>query len=223
MRAIVETVFDAAYLATVITLGLTMIVRCKEQKQYRLFGIMAVVLGAGDAFHLVPRALALCTTGLENFVEALGIGKFITSITMTIFYILLYYVWRIRYDVKEQKGITVLVYLLAGLRIVLCCFPQNQWLSADAPVSWGIYRNIPFALMGLLIIVLFYKSAKKQQDKAFRWMWLTIVLSFGFYIPVVLWADVNPMIGMLMIPKTCAYVWTVWIGYAASQKESSKE
>lgn len=223
MRAIVETVFDAAYLATVITLGLTMIVRCKEQKQYRLFGIMAVVLGAGDAFHLVPRALALCTTGLENFVEALGIGKFITSITMTIFYILLYYVWRIRYDVKEQKGITVLVYLLAGLRIVLCCFPQNQWLSADAPVSWGIYRNIPFALMGLLIIVLFYKSAKKHKDKAFRWMWLTIVLSFGFYIPVVLWADVNPMIGMLMIPKTCAYVWTVCIGYAASKKGSSKE
>ena len=33
--------------------------------------------------------------------------------------------------------------------------------------------------------------------------------------PVVLWADVNPMIGMLMIPKTCAYVWTVLIGYNA--------
>ena len=40
-------------------------------------------------------------------------------------------------------------------------------------------------------------------------MWLTIVLSFGFYIPVVLWADAVPLIGMLMIPKTCAYVWTV--------------
>ena len=41
---------------------------------------------------------------------------------------------------------------------------------------------------------------------------ITIVLSFGFYIPVVLWADTIPMIGMLMIPKTCAYVWTVLIG-----------
>ena len=50
-------------------------------------------------------------------------------------------------------------------------------------------------------------------------MWLTIVLSFGFYIPVVLWADVVPMIGMLMIPKTCAYVWTVLIGYKAMKKE----
>ena len=52
-----------------------------------------------------------------------------------------------------------------------------------------------------------------------RWMWLTIVLSFGFYIPVVLWADAVPLIGMLMIPKTCAYVWTVLIGYSAMKKE----
>ena len=40
--------------------------------------------------------------------------------------------------------------LLAGLRVLLCMMPQNQWLSADAPLSWGIYRNIPFALLGLL-------------------------------------------------------------------------
>ena len=61
------------------------------------------------------------------------------------------------------------------LRIVLCMMPQNAWLSADAPLSWGIYRNIPFALMGLIIIVLFYKSAKENNDSSFRWMWLTIV------------------------------------------------
>ena len=73
--------------------------------------------------------------------------------------------------------------------------------------------------MGLLIIVLFYRSAKERGDSAFRWMWLTIVLSFGFYIPVVLWADTIPMIGMLMIPKTCAYVWTVLIGYRAMKQE----
>lgn len=138
---------------------------------------------------------------------------------MTVFYILLYYVWRIRYDVRGQNGTTALVYLLSGLRIVLCLFPQNEWLSATAPLSWGIYRNIPFALLGLLIIVLFFKSAKESNDKAFRFMWLTIVLSFGFYIPVVLFADMIPLIGMLMIPKTCAYVWTVLIGFSAMKNE----
>lgn len=215
MQAIVETLFDAAYLITVITIGIIMIAKSGKNSQYRLFGIMAIVLGSGDAFHLVPRAYALCTTGLENFTAALGTGKFITSITMTVFYVILYYVWRIRYKVKGQNGVTAAVYILSALRIILCLFPQNEWLSAEAPISWGIYRNIPFALLGLLIIVLFYKSAKENNDKPFKWMWLTIVLSFGFYIPVVLWADAIPMIGMLMIPKTCAYVWTVLIGYKA--------
>ena len=66
MQAIVETLFDAVYLVSVITIGILMIRGSRGERQFRLFGWMAVVLGAGDSFHLVPRALALCTTGLEN-------------------------------------------------------------------------------------------------------------------------------------------------------------
>ncbi len=58
MRAIIETSFDVVYLISVITIGIIMIRNCNGNKEYRLFGIMAVVLGAGDSFHLVPRALA---------------------------------------------------------------------------------------------------------------------------------------------------------------------
>lgn len=219
MQAIVETLFDAVYLISVITIGVLMIRGSKGEGQFRLFGWMAVVLGAGDSFHLIPRAVALCTTGLENYTVALGVGKWITSVTMTVFYVLLYYVWRQRYRIRSQRALTLAVYVLAGARIALCMMPQNQWLSAESPLSWGIYRNIPFTLLGLLVIVLFCRSAKEHGDRAFRWMWLTIVLSFGFYIPVVLWADTVPVIGMLMIPKTCAYVWTVLIGYFAMKKE----
>lgn len=219
MQAIMETGFDIVYLATVLTLGIKMLRQCGDRAQFRLFGAMAVVLGAGDAFHLVPRAVALCTTGLENYTVALGAGKWITSITMTVFYILLYYVWRLRYQVQGRRGVTVLVWVLSALRVVLCMMPQNRWLSADAPLSWGIWRNLPFAALGLVVILLFFRSAKEHDDKAFRWMWLTIVLSFGFYIPVVLWADTVPMVGMLMIPKTCAYVWTVVIGWRAMKTE----
>ena len=219
MRAIIETVFDIFYLVTVLTVGIRMIRGSKNIPQFRLFGLMAVVLGAGASFHLVPRALALCTTGLENYAVPLGLGKWITSVTMTVFYVLLYYVWRKRYQIEGLKDLTIAVYALSAVRIVLCMMPQNQWLTNHTPLTWGSLRNIPFALLGLLIIVLFYRSAKEHNDLAFRWMWLTIVLSFGFYIPVVLWANAIPMIGMLMIPKTCAYVWTVLIGYSAMKKE----
>lgn len=223
MQAIVETVFDIVYLCTVITLGLIMIRQGRGHRQYVLFGIMAVTLGAGDAFHLVPRAVALCTTGLENYTFALGVGKFITSITMTIFYVLLYYVWRQRYQVSGKQGVTIAVYLLAALRIALCLFPQNGWTSANAPLSWGIYRNIPFAVLGLLMIVLFYRKAKETADSGFGFMWLAITLSFGFYIPVVLWADTIPAVGALMIPKTCAYVWIVVMGYREMKQPGQKK
>ena len=222
MQAIVETLFDICYLVTVLTVGIRMIRGAKGSRQFELFGWMAVVLGAGDSFHLVPRAIALCTTGLDSFAFQLGLGKWITSVTMTVFYVLLYYVWRERYEVEGQKSLTVAVYALAAIRVILCMMPQNQWITDHSPLIWVICRNVPFALLGILVIVLFYRSAKERGDKAFGWMWLTIVLSFGFYIPVVLWAEAVPMIGMLMIPKTCAYVWTVMIGYNAMKKELRK-
>lgn len=213
MQGIMETLFDIMYLSTVITLGTIMIRKSGNNKQYKLFGLMAVLLGSGDAFHLVPRAYALLTTGLKANAAALGIGKLITSITMTIFYVILYTIWIKRYNIKETKRLNVIIYSLAIIRIVLCLFPQNDWLNYYAPVSWGIYRNIPFAIMGISIIWLFYKESKKHNDRSLRFMWLAIVLSFGFYIPVVIWANTMSWIGILMIPKTLAYLWIVIMGY----------
>lgn len=213
MQGIMETLFDAIYLIGVITIGMIMILKGGNNKEFKLFGIMAVVLGLGDSFHLIPRSYALLTTGLEANASALGIGKLITSITMTIFYVILYHIWRKRYNISDGKGLTFAIYALSFIRIGLCLFPQNEWLNYNAPVSWGIYRNIPFAIMGIIIIFIFYDRVKKHNDVNFKFMWLAIVLSFALYIPVVLWSNVIPLIGILMIPKTLAYVWVVLMGY----------
>lgn len=210
-----ETIFDIFYLVTVITLGIKMLKASTYKSQYWLFGLLAVVLGCGDAFHLVPRVYALWNGGTSAYPAALGFGKAVTSVTMTVFYVILYHIWQMRYSVKNSGKVKLIVYMLAAFRIVLCLFPQNNWLSANAPLSWGIYRNIPFALLGLIIIVLFYQKAKEKDDDAFKFMWLAIVLSFGFYIPVVLFSNIIPALGALMLPKTCAYVWVILMGYSA--------
>ena len=115
-----------------------------------------------------------------------------------------------------KSSLTISVWALAIARIILCLFPQNGWTSADAPLAWGIYRNIPFTILGVIIVVLYYRASRK--DKAFRWMYLSIIISFACYIPVVLFADSIPIIGMLMIPKTCAYVWSVLISFNAQRR-----
>ena len=77
------------------------------------------------------------------------------------------------------------------------------------PLTYGILRNIPFAIMGVIIIVIFASETRKTGDEVFRFMPVAVALSFGFYLPVVLFSGVLPVIGMLMIPKTLVYVWMI--------------
>lgn len=216
VQAVMETVFDVLYLSWAISAGLIMLTRGGSALVKR-FGLMAVVLGGGDSFHLVPRIYAQWTTGIAANAAALGVGKLITSVTMTAFYLLLYYVWRERYGITGKRTLTAAMWALAAVRVALCLLPQNQWLSANPPLLFGILRNIPFAAMGVLIIALFAKTS--AQDNAFRHMPLAVALSFGFYLPVVLLSSSIPAIGMLMIPKTLAYVWAVWMGYSLFRRE----
>lgn len=76
-------------------------------------------------------------------------------------------------------------------------------------------------MIGIIIIVIFAQETKKAQDMVFRFMPLAVALSFGFYIPVVLFSGIAPIIGMLMIPKTLAYVWIVLMGWQLYRSEPS--
>lgn len=212
-QALVETIFDICYLVGVITAGIIMFTKGGKNSVVKKFGLMAILLGAGDAFHLVPRMVALWTTGLEANAAPLGIGKLITSVTMTVFYLILYYIWREYYKVQGRRGLTYLMWGLTVARIALCLLPQNDWLNFRQPLLWGVLRNIPFAIMGIIIIVIFAQEARKTEDRVFQFMPLAVILSFGFYIPVVLFGGIVPLLGMLMIPKTLAYVWVVLMGW----------
>lgn len=208
-----EPVFHVFYLLSVFYMSIKMIAKGKDYKILRLFGIMGFILGFGDSFHLIPRIYALLTTGLEAHAAALGVGKLITSITMTLFYVVLFRIWEIRYDVKDDKGIRYFVGVLAAIRIILSLMPQNQWTLYDAPVNWGIYRNIPFTILGALIVYLILKKANENKDVMFKKVGIAVIISFACYLPVVLFATTFRLVGMLMIPKTLAYLWVVYIGY----------
>lgn len=223
MQAIFETIFDLVYLVGISIIGIQMISKSKKDSQFFLFGVMALVLAFGDSFHLIPRMIGLNTTGLEDFTFYLGLGEFITSITMTIFYVILYHVWKKRYKISKVKNLDFLVYILSIVRIVLCLIPANDWFNGNGPLSWRIYRNIPFSLLGILIIYLFYKMERAKNDENFKNMYLTIILSFAFYLPVVIFEDSYSLVGALMVPKTCAYVWSILIGYFAMKKEENNE
>ena len=101
MPALPESIFDIGYLAFAIISGVLMLKNEKGRRLATLFGAMTLVLGCGDAFHLIPRVLNYFTN--LNMTAALGIGKLVTSVTMTVFYVLLEYARRERYG-DTRKG-----------------------------------------------------------------------------------------------------------------------
>ena len=201
MRIYGETIFDICYLIIAIVTGVYIIVKYRN-KLGRLMGSATLLLGSGDAFHLVPRVL-------KNFIQydftaALGIGKLVTSVTMTIFYILMFYIYKNKFKVENTKKIELSIWILTIIRIILCMLPQNNWITNDGSVMMGIIRNIPFTIMGIIIIVLYYQ--KRAEYKEFKHIWINVLLSFLFYLIVVLGTESVPALGVFMIPKTVCYI-----------------
>ena len=205
MPALPESIFDVAYLIFAITSGALLLRKAAGRREIRLMGWAVLLLGCGDAFHLIPRVFAYWVE--SDLTAALGIGKLVTSVTMTVFYLLLEYVREERYHAGTAQSARTAVWILTVLRIVLCVLPQNGWTSPDAPFSWGIIRNIPFAVTGILTVILWYKDAKA--DRPVRFLYLAVALSFVFYLLVVVLAGRFPMTGMLMLPKTVMYIWII--------------
>ena len=211
-----ESVFDIAYLLFAILSGCILLKKAKNKTEMQM-GLATLILGCGDAFHLIPRVLNYFVNA--DFTAALGVGKLVTSVTMTAFYLLMYYIWLGVYRKQEKRSVTVCLWTLLILRIVLCLFPQNGWLTNSSDVTWGILRNIPFVLLGAAVCRLYLQE--RRENRSLRWVWLYILLSFLFYIPVAVGAGLVPLLGMLMLPKTVCYVLLIlsFLRYAAAEKD----
>ncbi len=208
LPAYIESLFNILYLSAALFLGIRMLL-IGGSVQRTLFGIMALILAAGDACHLIPRIAAGFSSDRRRFARSLGFGKMITSVSMTLFYVFL---WHIGVTASSLTGIwhwTLAVYMLAAARIILSVLPQNRWSTDSSPASWTVYRNIPFLLLGGVDCVLFFLY---RNAAGFEHMWLAILLSFAFYLPVVIWSKKYPPIGMLMLPKSCVYIWIIAMG-----------
>lgn len=208
MRKIFEPSFYVLYLALVLILGTIMIIKNKNKKEWLLIGLGFVLLGLGDAFHLIPRAIGIIKGTIDNpdieLNKYLGLGKLMTSLTMTFFYLLFYHFLFKRFKVERNKYVDLIIYLLVLIRIVLCFLPQNKWLTNDGSLLIGITRNIPFVIIGLITII--YSIKFKDENKNYKLLFLYLILSFLFYLPVVFFSHLSPYVGFLMLPKTICYL-----------------
>jgi hypothetical protein len=175
---------------------------------HEAFGLLAV----GDTAHVGLRVAAYArgedrafVTWLGQRLSLLGLGELLTAITVTFFYVLALDAWRLRFG-KKFGRLGDLLLGAAGGRLALLTLPLNQWQEAEPAQPWSIYRNVPLLAQGLGLAYLILRDARAAGDRTFRWMGQMILISYAFYTPVILFARRVPQLGLLMIPKTLAYV-----------------
>ena len=212
MPDLMESIFDIGYLTFDLIAGILFFLKADGRMLFVLYGLLTLILCGGDAFHLVPRVMKALKGDGEKVRRQMGKGLQISSITMTIFYVLLLYIWEATFpELKAPVVLVAVIWVSALIRILVCLLPQNNWTKAEGNPKLSLIRNGVFALTGLGVVIL-YAISGNTHDYHLTRMCIAIVISFGCYFPVTLWSKKKPMIGMLMIPKTCAYIWMIAMG-----------
>jgi len=224
VRMWTEIVFDLFYLSTIWTLVAIMSYQLPvlPRNMFRLAHVFRTAfffLVLGDTGLLGSRIIAYAAGGLEyspaflgGSIHLAGLGNLSTSITVTIFYLCFLELWRRRYS----RPFTFWYYVLitaAVVRYMVMLFPQNQWQIHIAPVGWGIFRNIFLTIQGLGVAFLILYDARRTHDRLFITFSTLIFVSFFCMWPVIPFYPRFPLIGMMMIPKTVAYMAIAFIGY----------
>ncbi len=209
---IMESIFDAVYLLFDLIAAIIFFACSKGNILFILYGILTLTLCGGDAFHLVPRIIRAVRGSNDKVKRQLGIGLQVSSVTMTVFYIILMYIWKYTFpELTIPAAIEAMIWISAIIRIVICMLPQNNWCSDEGNRKLSIIRNTVFAVTGIGVIILYLISGNTNGYHMTR-MVAAIIISFGCYLPVTLFSKTKPKIGLLMIPKTCAYMWIIAMG-----------
>ncbi len=224
VRMWIEVLFNVAYLVAIWGLVIAMRrnqsrVAAADRRVADRFLWAFTLLALGDTGHVGFRVLAYALGGLETEFSVLGLqlglvglGALATAITVTFFYVLMLEIWRARFH-KPYGWFGYLLLGAAAARLLLMLPAANQWNSVVPPQPWSFIRNLPLMVQGLGVAYLILRDARAAQDRTFGWIGMMILISFACYIPVIFLVQQAAIIGMLMIPKTLAYVAIAVLAY----------
>ncbi len=224
IRIWVEIGFNIAYLLTIWVVVAGMFkkvagVRPKDLPVAQNMMLAFVLLALGDTGHVGFRILAYNMGSLDAKLNVFGVqlplvgaGALATAITVTFFYVVILDLWRKRFDGKYGIFEYILM-IVAVIRLILFINPGNQWNNVVPPFGWSVVRNIPLMMQGLGVAFLILRDAHRYKDKTFKLIGIMILASYACYMPVIFLVQKAPWIGMLMIPKTLAYVAIAVIAY----------
>jgi len=217
------TIFNLIYLCILWVLFVAAFVRFRrlstERRRTTLWALVAFFLLAfGDSFHLISQAYETATgvNPLSPFMGLtwIGFGRLASSFTLAVFYLCLLFYCRRKLDLRGTGWLWLLLISFAA-RLALLAFPQNNWDGGRT--LWSIWRNIPFVIQGMGVMVLLLQQAPRYSPPLRRQLQAlayAILVSFATFTGTVVGVFWHPAFGALMLPKTMAYVVVAWVLYS---------
>jgi hypothetical protein len=217
LRMWIEIIFNLSYLVVIWSLVALIVARRKTLilRRRRLADLTAIafaLLALGDTGHVGFRVWAYALGGLESQVRLfgrpvslVGAGALATAVTITLFYAVMLEAWRVRFN-RRYGNFEYGLLILAAARLYMMTLPLNNWQLTVPEQPWSTIRNIPLMIQGLGLAYLILRDAVAAHDNTFRWVGVSILVSYACYLPVILFVQQIPLLGLLMIPKTMAYI-----------------
>ena len=127
-------------------------------------------------------------------------GRFIASITILFFYILLYKFWSIFYkkEISRNKNYLILFLGIAGVVLSGILKDNTEYLLV-------MLRNIPLLVIGLIVILEYKKESIVDTGKSLKFIWLALLLSLIFTVSFELLSTNFEFFIILMMPKTLMF------------------
>ena len=202
-----ELVFDGAYLLSLWILAFSLrrqLARLAIPLRWSAAPLVLAftLLAIGDSVHVGLRFVALATGRLpEGWI---GYGGLATAITVTLFDLLLVQGHQ-RLNQTGWGSLPRLLLTLALVRLILLLPPQNDWAAAVPPQPWSLLRNLPLVALTIGVGWLYLRTPgpSHQWQRAIGALLLASALC---HLPVTLWIQQQPLLALLMIPKSLAYL-----------------
>lgn len=205
----VEPILCLFYLAAVLIIALW--VWRQQGKGARLLSAALFVLLAGEAYRLVPRIVA-AVVPRAPLPDGEGLGRIVSYLATAGFFLMLEFYREQRYGKAEtvtERRMETAIFILFGCVAAEGLIRFNGWIDGDGAYFWLGVRSVLLAAMGVLTILMWMLSAK--DDSTMKHLPLAIALVFAFYIPATVLEQAIPELSILMIFRTAALLWVIWI------------
>ncbi len=212
MQRIFEPILQIIYLTIIFLISSYMFRHSLSNKLYRIFATLALVLGISDSVYIIPRMYALLTTGIEDNLKYIGWGRMGNAIAITIFFLILYDAYNIRYNKRLNPNLNRTLLTLSIIRIILCLLPYNQWFNLIPSFKFALVRFIPLGLIVVLLLIKIFKQGNKLGDTNFK------IIAFATFIALIcleprIYFSQGIGLSFVAIIRSISLLATILVGY----------